>query len=105
MANKGRIEAEKREQAKDKELECIASTGMTADFERDFYTPVVYTSHKLQTEVPYVFSVVRYSCHMQISEIKRTLTREQWLVPSKVMGIFDPEVLANANINEGMLLP
>jgi len=85
-AQKARVEADKKREAQEKELECVNTTGMTADFERDFYTPVVYNSHRLQSE---------------ISEIKRMITYEQWMgVPTRPMGLFDPEVLARANIND-----
>jgi len=58
---------------------------MTDDFERDYYTPVVYNSHKLQAEV---------------TAIKKITNREPGLVPMRVMGLFHPEVLSRANVNE-----
>jgi len=84
-SNKARLDAEQRRDQLEKELEHVNNTGMTADFDRDFYTPVVYNGDRLQKEV---------------SEIKRVLTYEQWMVPVRPMGTFDSEVLLRANIDE-----
>jgi len=67
------------------QLKEVSITGMTADFEADFYTPVVY-QHQILTS--------------EISEIKKMIVHQPNLVPTRVMGMFDQAVLARANINE-----
>jgi len=67
------------------QLKEVTTTGMTSDFERDFYNPVVY-SHQIQAS--------------ELSEIKKTITYQPNLVPTRIMGTFDRDVLARANIND-----
>jgi len=59
--------------------------GVTSDFERDFYNPVVCSLERLQKE---------------ISAIKKVALSKPGLVPTRTMGIFNPNVLHEAKINE-----